>query len=142
MRNAIRFLKQCSLLPLPVKLWMGFLMLLNGIGALFFINHLEAQIALASMLTSMMLMMLLADRYGLTRILGLGLGHLPWLPLVIWLVFRLDTIASQAYFKEWIMTLMIANSISILFDTVDVFRFWSGDRSEIVSLPVKPLSYE
>jgi len=115
-------------------------MLLNGIGALFFINHLEAQIALASMLISMMLMMLLADRYGFTRILGLG--HLPWLPLIIWLALRLDRIAAQAYLKEWLMTLMIANSISLLFDAVDVFRFWSGDRSEIVPLPGKPSTYE
>ena len=75
-------------------------------------------------------MSLLTSHFGFTRILGLG--HLPWLPLLAWLVFRLESIPAEDVFGLWIRGVLLINSVSLLLDVADVVRYAIGDRKELV----------
>ncbi len=115
-------------------LWQGWLMLLVGanlMAPMFFLNRLEAQATLAAMLLSMALMTALTARFGFTRILGLG--HILWVPLLIFLLLSLRAIPADDTFGIWIRTLILLNATSLLIDARDVIRYMAGDRREVVT---------
>ena len=115
-------------------LWQGWLMLLVGanlMAPMFFLNRLEAQATLAAMLLSMALMTVLTARFGFTRILGLG--HILWVPLLIFLLLSLRAIPADDTFGIWIRTLILLNATSLLIDARDVIRYMAGDRREVVT---------
>jgi hypothetical protein len=98
----------------------------NLIVPLFFLDRREAQFVLGAMLVSMALMVILTSRFGFTRILGLG--HILWLPLVLFLWLRLSHIPADDFFGLWIRAVLILNTVSLVFDTVDVTRYIRGDK--------------
>ena len=114
----------------PVRLWLMLLVVANLIVPLFFLDRVEARVAIVVLLASMMIMTALTARAGFTRILGLG--HILWIPLLIWLWSRLDQIPTDGVFGTWIRVLMVLNAISLVTDTVDVVRYLTGDREELV----------
>jgi len=63
--------------PPAVMAWVGMLVLVNGVLALFFLHTLEAKVVLATLALGGVLMELLTWRQGFTRLLGLG--HILWL---------------------------------------------------------------
>ncbi len=83
------------------------------------------------MMIGAMLMSLLTARFGFTRILGLG--HILWIPLVGWLAFRLGQNPADDAFGMWIRGVMLLNTVSLVIDGVDVFRYAAGDRKELVA---------
>lgn len=127
----LKFNKGVMKMPMP---WQGWLMLLVGanlIAPLFFLNSLEAQATVATMLLSMALMTVLTARFGFTRILGLG--HVLWIPLLIFLLVSLRSIPADDTFGIWIRTLILLNATSLLIDARDVIRYIAGDRQEVVA---------
>ncbi len=96
--------------------------------ALFFLGHLEAQVAVIAMLVSMLLMTGLTALTGFTRLLGLG--HIPWVSMVVWLWTRLDQLPADDFFGVWVRVVILLNTISLVIDTVDVVRYAAGDRSD------------
>lgn len=79
MRNPLRFFIELMEQPVWVSLWVLFLMLVN-MASLAFWKETVAQLIFMNFLASAMLMMGLYARYGFTKILGLG--HVPWVPLL------------------------------------------------------------
>lgn len=132
-RGFIRFGAGVFKLPLRVKLWMLALGAANLLAPLWFFDRLEALFTLAAMFASMILMNLLTGLQGFTRLLGLG--HAPWIPLVIWLMLRLPDVPPSEPFGQWMRVVVALNTFSLLLDGRDVARWWTGDRAEIVSLP-------
>ncbi len=63
---------------------------------------------------------------GFVRLLGIG--HLPWVPLVFWLWTRLDQVPQDGIFRYWILSVIIIDTISLIIDTTDVVRYILGDR--------------
>lgn len=127
----LKFNKGVMKMPMP---WQGWLMVLVGanlIAPLFFLNSLEAQATVATMLLSMALMTVLTARFGFTRILGLG--HVLWIPLMIFLLVSLRSIPADDTFGIWIRTLILLNATSLLIDARDVIRYIAGDRQEVVA---------
>ena len=116
---------------MPWKVWLMVLVGANMIAPMIFISRLEAQITLATMLASMGLMTFLTARFGFSRILGLG--HILWIPMLMFLFPRLSSIPADSPFGIWIRVLFVVNIVSILIDAVDVFRYVSGDREETVT---------
>ena len=114
----------------PIKVWLVTLVSANAVAPLFFLQHIEAQMVLAAMLMSATLMSALTARFGFTRIMGLG--HILWIPLIGWLVFRLGDIPAHDAFGLWIRGVMLLNAVSLVIDTVDVVRYAGGDRKELV----------
>lgn len=131
MKAFLKFNRGVMKMPAP---WQGWLMLLVGanlMAPLFFLNRLEAQATLAAMLLSMALMTVLTARFGFTRILGLG--HILWIPLLIFLLLSLRAIPADDTFGIWIRALILLNATSLLIDARDVIRYMAGDRREVVT---------
>lgn len=130
MRGFIKFNKGIMKMPLPVRLWLMVLVVANLTVPLFYLNRLEAQLVLISILASMVLMSILTARTGFTRLLGLG--HIFWIPLIAFLYTRLCLIPANDFFGIWIRAVMVLNAVSLVADTSDVVRYISGDRKETV----------
>ena len=133
MRAFIRFNKGMMGLSTPVRLWLLSLVAVNLVIPLLFIGTREARVVIGTLLISMLLMTGLTAWAGFTRILGLG--HILWVPLLLWLWTRLDAIPADDLFGIWIRVLMVLNGISLLIDAVDVTRYLNGEREEIVRGP-------
>ncbi|HQR13100.1 MAG: hypothetical protein H8K09_19650 [Nitrospira sp.] len=119
MRNPLRFFIELMQQPLGVSLWVLFLMLVN-MASLAFWQEAVAQLVLTNFLASAMLMMGLYSRYGFTKILGLG--HFPWIPLLVYVVTQIS--AAEASFKRYLLVLSVSMAISLVLDTIDVWNYF------------------
>ena len=119
MRNPLRFFIDLLQQPLWVSLWVLFLMLVN-MASLAFWQEAVAQLVLTNFLASAMLMMGLYSRYGFTKILGLG--HFPWIPLLVYVVTQIS--AAEASFKRYLLVLSVSMAISLVLDTIDVWNYF------------------
>ena len=130
MNAFLKFMTGLLRTPAPWKPWLAALIGANAIAPLFFWDHVESRVVLATILASSILMTLLTARFGFTRILGLG--HILWIPMLIFLLSRLDSIPANDGFGIWIRVLLVINAVSIVIDAVDVYRYLGGDREETV----------
>ena len=130
MRAFIKFNKGVMKMPLPWRLWLMLLVTANMVVPLFFIGRLEVQVVLGTFMASTILMTVLTGFSGFSRLLGLG--HILWVPLIIFLWTRLDQISADDVFGVWIRILMALNALSLVIDAVDVVRYIAGDREETV----------
>jgi len=130
MNAFIKFNKGLMNQSLPVRLWVGLMVIFNMIIPLFFLERLEAQVVLAAIMASMLLMTLITSTTGFTRLLGLG--HIFWIPLLFFLGTHLDQIPPDDGFGVWVRALMVINATSLVIDAVDVLRYLAGERMEIV----------
>ncbi len=131
MQGFIKFNKGVLRMSWPVKIWLLVMVSANAVAPLFFLQHIEAQMVIGAIIVGAMLMSLLTARFGFSRILGLG--HMLWIPLVGWLAFRLGQIPADDAFGMWIRGVMLLNTVSLVIDGVDVFRYAAGDRQELVA---------
>ena len=118
--------------PLRVRLWLMLLLAANLAAPLFFLHRTEAQVVLLALVASFGVMTLLTGLTGFTRLLGMG--HVFWIPMNIWLWTRLDQIPSDDAFGVWIRVLIAINTLSLLIDAVDVVRYLAGDREEFAHI--------
>ena len=132
MRAFIKFNRGLMKMPIHWQLWLVLLVTSNGVIPLFFLDRLEAQVVVLTLVASMILMTGLTALSGFTRLLGLG--HILWIPLLYFLWVRLEQNPADDFFGLWIRVLMILNAASLIIDTIDVGRYMAGDRSETVEL--------
>ena len=88
MKSFIKFNKGIMAMPLPWQGWLMTLLAFNLVIPLFYFDRFEAQVTLAVMMAGMMIMTALTAATGFSRLLGLG--HMLWVPLVVYLATRLD----------------------------------------------------
>jgi hypothetical protein len=132
-----RFNQGLLAMPLHLQAWVLVLISLNLVTPFFFLGHVEAQAALAAGMLGMVLMTALTARFGFSRILGLG--HIAWVPLLVFLSIRLPDVPATDAFGLWLRAIIAVDAISLVFDGVDVVRFLRGDRAETVSGLQPPL---
>jgi hypothetical protein len=96
----------------------------------FFLEHLEARVALAAGLFGLALMSALTGRFGFSRIVGVG--HVAWLPLLAFLVGSVSEVPATTGFGLWLRTVIVVDAISLVFDAFDAVRYLRGDRAETV----------
>ncbi len=130
MNALIKFHKGMFRYPTPVLVWLMVLVAANLAFPLLFLDRLEAQVVLVTFLASLALLIILTARFGFMRILGLG--HILWIPLLVFLWSRLQSIPAEGLYGIWIRILMVLNGTSLVIDTWDVIRYLKGDRKEIV----------
>lgn len=118
-------------MPLPWLVWVMLLVAANFLAPLFYIQTLEAQLTIAAVLIGFIIQSYIHSKLGFVRLLGLG--HILWIPLVIWLGFRLGDIGLENPFGIWLASLLLINTISLVIDVFDVIRFFSGEKSPISS---------
>ena len=119
MRNPLRFFIELIQQPVWVSLWVLVLMLVN-MTSLAFWREAVAQLILTNFLASAMLMMGLYARFGFTKILGLG--HIPWIPLLAYVVTQIP--AAVDLFKLYLLVLSVSMAISLVLDTIDVWNYF------------------
>ncbi len=124
----IKFNKGVLNMPIHWRVWNMLLVIANLVVPLFFLNHLESQVVLATILASMILMTIVTSLSGFTRLLGLG--HVLWIPLLYFLWTRLGQIPAIDSFGIWIRVLLTLNAVSLAIDAIDVIRYIAGDREE------------
>ena len=133
MSGAAAFMKfNRGMLKFPIH-WQLFLVpmvAVNAVAPLFFLQHVEAKVVFGAFLVSFALMVYLTGQFGFTRILGLG--HILWIPMLIFLFPALGNVPSNDAFGIWIRALFVINAISLAIDAVDVTRFIAGERAETI----------
>lgn len=123
MRNPFNFFAETLKQPAWVALWVFFLIIVNLASAAFWQEPL-GKLIFITFLASAVLMMGLYSRFGYTKILGLG--HILWVPLLIYLVTQMATVSGT--FKTYLVTLSLSISVSLAFDVVDVWKYFSGNK--------------
>lgn len=131
MRALSKFMRGILTSPLWVKLWLAVLMVANMAVPLVYFDHLEAHIVLGTFLAGFVLLVVLTGKFGFTRILGLG--HILWVPLVFFLLGRLDLHPADQPYGLWMRSVIVLNSISLIIDITDVVRYIRGERAETVT---------
>ena len=124
MRNPFRFFIELLQQPVWIPAWVFFLMLVN-VASLGFWSEPLAKLIFVTFMLSAMLMMGLYSRFGFEKILGLG--HIFWIPLLVYVLMVLPT--AQATFKNYLLILAVSIVISLVFDIVDVWKYFTSRES-------------
>ncbi len=127
MNPIAKFWRAVRGLPPPVQVWLAVLVVANGVVPLFFFGRAEARVVFATWLMSAALMVAMTHVMGFTRLLGLA--HLPWLLLLVYLWARMGGHPAAQAYGAWIRTVMVLNLASLIMDAVDVVRYVKGDRT-------------
>jgi hypothetical protein len=114
-------------MPKPWLAWIAALMIVNMIVPLFFITSLEAKAILAAFMLGALLQTAIFSRKGFVRLLGLG--HIAWIPLAVWLWIRFEAGSSEGIFSYWLVAVIVLNTTSLMIDVVDVARYVRGERT-------------
>lgn len=115
----------------PVLAWVSLLAGANML-AVFFLARIEGKVVLGALAIGAVIMELLAARTGFTRLLGVG--HVLWFPMLVWLWGRLPQAPVAEPFGIWLRAVMLLNAISLVIDTSDVVRYVRGERGQLAEL--------
>jgi hypothetical protein len=107
------------------RIWCIWLVGVN-LGCLAFIGHVEAQVVLGVTILAVVAQTLIFMRLGFTRVLGIT--HVLWVPMFTWMAFRLDAMAAYPALSNWLVVLLATNTVSLMIDFTDAFRFAKGER--------------
>ncbi|MCS6286577.1 MAG: hypothetical protein H8K08_14220 [Nitrospira sp.] len=108
------------------RIWGAWLVAVNAAG-LFFIMHLEAQVALGAVGVAVLAQALIYQRTRFIRLLGVT--HMIWIPMLAWMALRLPTLPEgEVAFHVWLITLIATNAVSLAIDAWDATRFIRGER--------------
>lgn len=123
MRNPFKFFVELARQPLWIPLWVSLLMLVN-FASLAFWSEPTAKLIFATFMVSSMLMMGLYSRFGFAKILGLG--HILWIPLLLYVLTRLPHEAGA--FRVCLVAWSVVTAVSLAFDVVDVWKHFTARK--------------
>lgn len=136
-RALVCFVRGMGTLAWPWRVWIGLLVLANGIGPFLFLwrpeTRPEALAVLGAGAVGMVVQLLVVHRWGFVRLLGIG-HLLVWVPLLTWLVDRLDSIDRASLFGMWVLTVVVLDLLSLVIDVTDVMRYAVGDRTPALTI--------
>ena len=124
MRNPSRFFIELMQQPIWIPVWVFFLMIVN-VASVGFWNEPLAKVIFVTFMLSVVLMMGLYSRFGFEKILGMG--HILWIPLLIYMLMEIPT--ARDTFKSYLIILSISIAISLVFDIVDVWKYFTSRKS-------------
>lgn len=124
MRNPFRFFIELMQQPVWIPVWVLILMSINVVSVAFW-NEPLAKVIFVTFMLSVMLMMGLYSRFGFEKILGMG--HILWIPLLVYVLMEIPT--ARDTFKSYLIILSISIAISLVFDIVDVWKYFTGRKS-------------
>ncbi len=119
-------------LALPVRVWLGVLLFANAVMPLFFLGNREAQVTLLIFVLSAGFMITLTHVVGFNRLLGVG--HILWIPLLLYLWSRMGGYPAVEPYGAWIRIVMLLNAAALVMDGWDVGRYVRWERVEIVDM--------
>jgi hypothetical protein len=124
MRNPFHFFVELMQQSISISVWLLFLMIVN-IASVAFWDELLAKVILITFVLSAIFMMGLYSKFGFEKILGLG--HIFWIPLLVYVL--LETQAAEGAFKGYLIILSISLTISLVFDIIDVWKYFTRPKN-------------
>ena len=123
------------------RIWGAYLIGINVFGLYFVKEHpIEPLVILGCLTVGVTYMALVYQRYGFIRILGTG--HLPFLPMLYWLIYKRLPIAAKAaavvtasganedaddsaavLFYNWLYLVIVTNVFCVVLDVIDFVRY-------------------
>lgn len=117
------FMNDMAQQPMWVQIWVNILGAVN-FAAIFFWRSLLARIVLVAIILSAISMVYLHSQYGYVRLLGLP--HIVlWTPMLIYFWKEMPKL-EPSRLLTYLRVLTTVNFISLLFDYVDVTRYFLG----------------
>ncbi|MCP4204373.1 MAG: hypothetical protein GY769_20875 [bacterium] len=126
MKAMIGFFGTLLALPKPWVAWVMLLMTANMVVPLFYLRTPEARVVLGAAVFGAILQTAIFSAKGFVRLLGIG--HIAWVPMVLWLWTRLDAAPAGSLFRYWLLATIVLVSLSLLIDATDVIRYRRGER--------------
>ena len=124
MRNPFGFFNELIEQPIWIPIWVVILMIVN-IASVGFWDEPLAKVIFVTFILSAILMMGLYSRYGFEKILGMG--HILWLPLFVYVLMRIP--AESDTFKNYLIIWSTLTVISLVFDVIDVWKYFASQKS-------------
>jgi hypothetical protein len=124
MHNPFLFFSDLVKQPLWVPVWVAILALAN-ITSLFFWSEPVAKVIFITFLVSAVTLMAMYSYFGFEKILGIG--HVFWIFLLPYILLYLVRIDGR--FFLYLLTLSIFLTISLVFDAIDVWKFFHEKRA-------------
>lgn len=116
----------------PMVFWIIWIVIINLL-SLVFLPRPEAIAVLVGFILSSATMFWMAEVKGFTRLLGAA--QFWWIPVVIYLATRLGNIDASV-FGIWFVIAFITNLVALVFDVVDVIKFFRGQDDEMIVHPL------
>lgn len=107
------------------RLWAMALIVVNA-GALFFLDTAYGLAVVGAALAGIAVMAVIHARLGFVRLLGIG--HVFWIPMLIWFASDLPDRTAAPLLHDWVITVIVFNLVSLAIDAVDVGRYVAGER--------------
>ncbi len=123
MRNPTLFFRDLTSGPAWVAAWVFLLMAVNVASVMFWHEPL-AKLIFATFMISAAMMMALYAKFGFEKILGLG--HVLWLPLLGYILMQFPD--TNGAFRTYLLVLSSFILVSLIFDFVDVCRYFAARR--------------
>jgi hypothetical protein len=127
LRDALLMIRDIGKTSRVVNLWGGLLNIPQLIGGLLFITTAVGQLVLATLILTLVVAGQIHRKSPFSRLIGLC--HIPWLALLPWLVYRLQTVEHPVHLQIWGYYVAATISISLMFDAFDVYRYAKGQRT-------------
>jgi hypothetical protein len=124
MRNPFRFFVELMQRPVWIPIWVLFQMIVN-IASVGFWSEPLAKVIFVTFMVSAMLMMGLYSKFGFEKILGMG--HVLWIPLFAYVLMEIPI--ARDTFQSYLIILSVTIGISLAFDIVDVWRYFTSRKS-------------
>ncbi|PCH80064.1 MAG: hypothetical protein COB90_09590 [Hyphomicrobiales bacterium] len=127
MRDMFRYLR------VWVRIWLVIMISGLFVAPMFFLEHAAAQWMAAMFMLGGIIMALMHQKMGLTKLIGVG--HLPWL-IPLFFIFRdlSMSVGSESY-QIWLITASVLAVICLLIDVVDVTLYLTGRNREQLAPP-------
>jgi len=126
-RDAFSMIRDIGRASRAVNAWGAALNIPQLIGGLVFITTIEGQLVLASVVLTLVVAGRIHRQTPFSRLIGLC--HIPWLALLPWLVYRLQTAEHSIALQIWGWYVAVVIAISLVFDAIDVYRYTRGERN-------------
>lgn len=124
MRNPFLFFSDLVKQPLWVSVWVAILALAN-IASLLFWSAPLAKVIFITFMVSAMTIMALYSYFGFEKILGIG--HVFWIFLLPYILLQLVHVDGR--FFLYLVTLSVLLTISLVFDAIDVWKYFHDIRA-------------
>ena len=133
LRTVLGFFRGLWTLAWPWRLWVGALIVANGVLPLLFWERPEAKAILGVFLIGALVQMILFRLLGFVRFLGIG-HILVWVPLLPWLWTQRSTLEPGTPLARWLLAVIVLDALSLVIDFVDVARYLHGDRTPALTV--------
>ena len=116
--------------PAWVVIWIGIMSGVMFAAIPFAMKDWRARFAVIAMIGNVIVINLLFERFGYTRILGLA-HVIFWTPLLVYFWKTRNDHPKRVWTGRWVKLTMVITFVSLLFDYSDVARYLLGDREEL-----------